>query len=67
MKVIKKFGWVYFIGDNAKTLINDKCGKWMYFFDNRSFVSDICAKAVESGVVAESKHTDDEKEWRVSI
>lgn len=46
MRVITQFGWVYYIGDDAKTLVNDKCGKWMYFFDNKTFVSNLCAKAV---------------------
>ena len=45
MRVITQFGWVYYIGDDAKTLVNDKCGKWMYFFDNKTFVSNLCAKA----------------------
>lgn len=31
------------------------------FFDNKTFVANICAKAVESSVVAESKHTDAKK------
>ena len=60
MRVITQFGWVYYIGDNVNTLYNDKCGKWMYFFDNKAFASIICAKAVETGVVVESKHTDAE-------
>ena len=60
MRVITQFGWEYYIGDDAKTLVNDKCGKWMYFFDNKTFVSNLCAKAVESGVVVESKHSNAE-------
>lgn len=61
MKVVQNVFWVFYIGNNAKELREDKCGKWMYFFDNLFFVSDICKKAVQSGVVREAKHSNAEK------
>ena len=50
-------GWVFYIGEDAESL-GDKCGKWMYFFNDRSFAEKICRQAVEQGVVTESKHSD---------
>lgn len=60
MKVIKTDAWVFYMGDDAKELTEDKCGKWMYFFDNLSFVSDICKKAVQNKIVREAKHNNSE-------
>lgn len=56
MKVIEKFGWVYYMGDDSE-LDSEKVGKWMYFFNNRKAVQHVCADAVEQGVVVESKHS----------
>lgn len=49
--------WAFYIGEDAASL-GAKCGKWMYFFNDRSFAEKICRQAVEQGVVAESKHSD---------
>ena len=57
MTSIHAGGWVFYIGEDAASL-GDKCGKWMYFFNDRSFAEKICRQAVEQGVVAESKHSD---------
>lgn len=52
-------GWVFYMKPNAHDeLPPDKCGKWMYFFNDRDFASKICKEAVETGVVVESKHSD---------
>ncbi len=60
MNIIVQNGWIFYLGDNVHLLENDKCGKWMYFFDNKDFVSKLCRKAIENGVVVESKHSDAE-------
>lgn len=59
MQIIKQHGWVYYVGDNTQTLERHKCGKWMYFFDSKEFVAEICQKAVNEDIVVESKHSDD--------
>ncbi|MBP5754695.1 MAG: hypothetical protein J6W93_02500 [Clostridia bacterium] len=61
MQIIREFGWVYYIGKGADALDDHKCGKWMYFFDDVKFAAKICKEAVERGVVAESKHSDDSR------
>ncbi|MDR0489560.1 MAG: hypothetical protein LBG99_09285 [Propionibacteriaceae bacterium] len=57
VRKFKRFGWVFYIGDDS-TLAPDKTGKWMYFFNNLSFVRDACERAVANGVVVEAKHSD---------
>ena len=59
MKIINFGGWVFYVSEEAKNLDKHKCGKWMYFFDDEEFVAKICKDAVELGIVAESKHSDD--------
>lgn len=60
MKIVNQGGWVYYLGEDYKTLDKQKSGKWMYFFDNNEFVARICQKAVEENIVVESKHSDNE-------
>lgn len=60
MKTLMIGPWIYCISDECKSLPKDKCGKWMYFFDNKAFVSKICEKAIEEKVVLETKYNDDE-------
>lgn len=61
MREVKQFGWVYYLQEDApKVLDKHKCGKWMYFFENKEFAAEMCRNAVESGVVKESKHSDAE-------
>ena len=55
--VIPFGGWVFYVTEDAQSL-GKKCGKWMYFFNDRTFAENICRQAVEQGVVAESKHSD---------
>lgn len=59
MQIVREFGWVYYIGETADQLDEHKCGKWMYFFNDEEFATKICKEAVEDGIVAESKHSDD--------
>ncbi len=58
VKICKDYGWFYYIGENIDSLLDYKCGKWMYFFNNADFVAEVCEKAVRSGVVVEAKHMD---------
>ena len=59
MEIVKQFGWVYYVKDDA-LFDRDKVGKWMYFFDNKKFVAKICKESVEMNIVKESKHSDKE-------
>lgn len=52
--------WVYYLQDGEIRLPPDKCGKWMYFFNDKTFAASICQKAVEGGVVQEAKHSNAE-------
>lgn len=59
MKILNQFGWVYYLNeDTFNTLTDDKCGKWMYFFSNKEYASEVCSKAIENNIVVQSKHSD---------
>ena len=51
-------GWIWYTGDTEPNFDEHKCGKWMYFFDDREFVEKICAEAVKTSAIMECKHTD---------
>ncbi len=58
MREVNAGGWVFYVADDANTvLVSHKVGKWMYFFESKEFVSELCKKAVEMGVVKESKYS----------
>lgn len=59
MRISKNIAWIFYIGD-ISTLDKNKIGKWMYFFNNKQFVSQLCYDAVEKGIVVESKHSNAE-------
>lgn len=55
-------GWIFYIEAEKRNSLNTPyTGKWTYFFNatDLDFADKICKKAVEQGVVAEAKHTDD--------
>jgi hypothetical protein len=56
MRIDCDHGWFYYIGDDS-VFDDNKVGKWMYFFNDREFISRICSEAVEKGVVEEAKHS----------
>ena len=56
MEVIGYGSWVYYVGEGADDIDRDRCGKWMWSFDDYDLAEELCAKAVEDGVVAEAKH-----------
>ena len=55
MLIKENVAWIYYI--NEDTRLTEKSGKWMYFFDNRSFVEKICERAVENHIVEQAKHS----------
>lgn len=53
----KQSGWVYYLSSTV-FLSDSKCGKWMYFFNDKAFVEEICYRAVNEQVVSVAKHSD---------
>lgn len=45
----------------ALVLLKKKIGKWMYFFDDKSFAASICKEAIEKNIVVKAKHSNEEK------
>ena len=60
IEVISNEAWVYYLNGNADSLDESICGKWMYFFNDVDFASEICRKAVAADVCPESKHSNSE-------
>ena len=60
MSILKIGPWIYYVSEEVKFIPKDKCGKWMYFFENREFVESVCKKAIEEKAILEVKHSDDE-------
>lgn len=57
MEVLDLDGWRFFVGDDSR-LIEEKAGKWMYFFEDkegRIFSEERCREAVEKEIVWEAK------------
>lgn len=53
-----EFGvWYYYLSGEEDKLVTEKCGKWMYFFENQEFTKDICKKAIDEKVCYECKCT----------
>ena len=62
IKKVALGGWIFYLDtENEPALHTPSVGKWMYFFDKNgaTFADEICREAVETGVAAEAKHTDD--------
>jgi len=57
MKIIRYGGWI-FLSNEIHNLDNNKCGKWMYFFDNKKFIAQMCKKAIEHNAITECKFSD---------
>ena len=56
--MIRQFGWFWFLSGKEQVLDREKCGKWMYFFDNQTFAQEMCQKAIDEKVCYECKCTD---------
>ena len=54
MRIHTNLFWVFYLQDEEVRLDSDKCGKWMYFFNDKTFAASICQKAVKGGVVQEA-------------
>lgn len=52
--------WTYYLGEDYG-LDEDKCGKWMYFFNNKNYISKICKEAIKNNIVKQCKHTNEEE------
>ena len=62
MDIISNLAWVYYLRDKNESPFDDnKVGKWMYFFNDKEFAAKICKQSIEEGIVAESKHSNDEE------
>ena len=55
-------GWYWYYTDKTNLLENDKCGKWMYFFEPNKLelAMNICEKAIAENVCYECKCRDTE-------
>lgn len=51
-------GCIFYFSGKEKSLDKHKCGKWMYFFNNKEFAAHICKDAIAKGICTESKHSD---------
>lgn len=51
-------GWYWYTTDKANLIEKNKCGKWMYFFEDQKFAMEICEKAIKGNVCYECKCTD---------
>lgn len=58
MKTLNLRGYIFYISDNWTNHNTEKIGKWMYFFNNKDFISKICKKAIEENIVDTCKHSD---------
>lgn len=59
MKTLNLGCYIFYISDNLTNHNTEKIGKWMYFFNNKDFISKICKKAIEENIVDTCKHTND--------
>lgn len=55
-------GWYWFFSGEEEKLEKQKCGKWMYFFEDQAFAQQICEAAIESGACYECKCTNMEEQ-----
>ena len=62
VSILKNDAWVFYINDAEERKFQPgKVGKWMYFFDDRVVAKDMCFNAVNNGVVAEAKYSNNDK------
>ena len=47
MDIINFGGWIFYVNGKPE-FDSNKVGKWMYFFDNKDFVSAICKKQLKN-------------------
>ena len=61
VEIMSLFGWIFYVSEDYEGIDSSKCGKWMYFFDNKDFAAEICHKAVSDDICQSAKHSDDRK------
>ncbi len=61
MRTLDNLFWVFYFNDNHIDLNSNKCGKWMYFFNNKEFAASICVDAVKNNIVQVAKHSNNER------
>ena len=60
VEIMPLLGWIFYVSEEYEGIDSSKCGKWMYFFDNKDFAAEICHKAVSNDICQSAKHSDDE-------
>lgn len=62
IEILSNAAWVFYVDEQeTDSFDEEKVGKWMYFFNDRTFAEKICRQTVEDGLVAEAKHSNDEE------
>ena len=58
--MVRKGGWFWYLSKDKDKLEPDKCGKWMYFFEEseQDFAKEICQTAIDKNICFECKCTD---------
>ncbi len=56
--MLKMNGWCWYFSGEEDKLNSEKCGKWMFFFQEQRMAMDICEKAMKEHVCYECKCTD---------
>lgn len=59
--MIRMGGWFWYLSGQEKILEENKCGKWMHFFENQELAQKICQKAIDEKICYECKCTDMER------
>lgn len=58
MKIFTFGRWVVYDPEVEADMDASRVGKWMYFWDDRDRVQELCGRAVEEGLVFSAKHND---------
>lgn len=65
--MLRMGGWFWFQAEGGSLYdLNDKSGKWMYFFTDQELAIELCAKAIEEHACYKCKCTDLETIMRLS-
>ena len=60
MEIFKVLNWIKYVGDDVQ-FDENKVGKWMYYFNDKDFISKVCIDVIESKIVAVAKHSNAEE------
>eukprot|EP00833_Pecoramyces_ruminatium_P013464 jgi/Orpsp1_1/1187496/evm.model.d7180000058145.1 len=58
--MISDGGWFWYFSGKEEILDPEKCGKWMFFFEEeqQEFAKEICQKAIDNNICYECKCSD---------